>query len=51
MPQMAPMNWLILMIFFSVILIIVSILNYSIFSRFPKNFLFNKLQSIKTWKW
>nr|YP_009709680.1 ATP synthase F0 subunit 8 [Dorcus tenuihirsutus]QEX51699.1 ATP synthase F0 subunit 8 [Dorcus tenuihirsutus] len=51
MPQMAPLNWLTLMLLFSVILIIVSIINYTIFSQSPKSLFFDKIQSLKTWKW
>nr|YP_009679968.1 ATP synthase F0 subunit 8 [Serrognathus platymelus]QDH52463.1 ATP synthase F0 subunit 8 [Serrognathus platymelus] len=51
MPQMAPLNWLTLMIIFSLILIMMTILNYSILHKTPKSLLINKLQSNKTWKW
>nr|YP_010954748.1 ATP synthase F0 subunit 8 [Dorcus tityus]WMW30133.1 ATP synthase F0 subunit 8 [Dorcus tityus] len=51
MPQMAPLNWLTLMIVFSIILIFISIFNYSVFSQIPKNYFPNKLFSTKAWKW
>nr|YP_010954735.1 ATP synthase F0 subunit 8 [Dorcus tanakai]WMW30120.1 ATP synthase F0 subunit 8 [Dorcus tanakai] len=51
MPQMAPLNWLTLMTLFSIILIFISIINYTIFSQMPKNYFLNKIQSFKTWKW
>nr|QNS37152.1 ATP synthase F0 subunit 8 [Prosopocoilus bulbosus mandibularis] len=51
MPQMAPLNWLILMIVFSVILILLSIMNFTISSQLPKNYILDKIQSLKTWKW
>nr|YP_010954813.1 ATP synthase F0 subunit 8 [Hemisodorcus macleayii]WMW30198.1 ATP synthase F0 subunit 8 [Hemisodorcus macleayii] len=51
MPQMAPMNWLPLMLLFSSILIIISIINYSISHQFPSSFLHNKIHSMKIWKW
>nr|YP_009158969.1 ATP synthase F0 subunit 8 [Prosopocoilus gracilis]AFQ62189.1 ATP synthase F0 subunit 8 [Cheironitis sp. MJTNT-2012]AKN01388.1 ATP synthase F0 subunit 8 [Prosopocoilus gracilis] len=51
MPQMAPLNWLTLMILFSIILIVASIINYSILSQNPKSLLISKIWSSKTWKW
>nr|YP_010954852.1 ATP synthase F0 subunit 8 [Dorcus cervulus]WMW30237.1 ATP synthase F0 subunit 8 [Dorcus cervulus] len=51
MPQMAPLNWLILMILFSMILIFISITNFSIFSQTPKNFFMKKSSLLKSWKW
>nr|AXS66371.1 ATP synthase F0 subunit 8 [Cucujoidea sp. 12 KM-2017] len=51
MPQMAPMNWLTLMIFFSIIFMIFNSMNYFSFT-YP-----SITQSIKTskkffsWKW
>nr|YP_009504399.1 ATP synthase F0 subunit 8 [Macrodorcas seguyi]AWX65989.1 ATP synthase F0 subunit 8 [Macrodorcas seguyi]QDH52450.1 ATP synthase F0 subunit 8 [Macrodorcas seguyi] len=51
MPQMSPMNWLPLMLIFSAILIFIGIINYSILKQSPKNFLIQKIDSFKTWKW
>nr|YP_010954683.1 ATP synthase F0 subunit 8 [Dorcus davidis]WMW30068.1 ATP synthase F0 subunit 8 [Dorcus davidis] len=51
MPQMAPLNWLTLMILFTMILIFMSIINYSIFYQTPKNLFLSKTFSMKTWKW
>nr|YP_010954839.1 ATP synthase F0 subunit 8 [Hemisodorcus sinensis]WMW30224.1 ATP synthase F0 subunit 8 [Hemisodorcus sinensis] len=51
MPQMAPLNWLTLMLMFSIILIIISTINYSIFNQTPKNLFHDKTYSVKTWKW
>nr|AXS65513.1 ATP synthase F0 subunit 8 [Cucujoidea sp. 44 KM-2017] len=51
MPQMAPMNWTMLMIYFIIMFMIFNCMNYF-------NFLYNKktfkttIKSIKTnWKW
>nr|YP_010954670.1 ATP synthase F0 subunit 8 [Dorcus curvidens]WMW30055.1 ATP synthase F0 subunit 8 [Dorcus curvidens] len=51
MPQMAPLNWLSLLIFFSFILIIISIINYFISSQFPKDLFLSKISLSKSWKW
>nr|QTT60870.1 ATP synthase F0 subunit 8 [Potthastia sp. XL1561] len=54
MPQMAPISWLILFLFFSITLILFNILNYYCFSY--KNVLSSEnknslnLQSLN-WKW
>nr|YP_010392981.1 ATP synthase F0 subunit 8 [Tipula aestiva]UPX88782.1 ATP synthase F0 subunit 8 [Tipula aestiva] len=53
MPQMAPINWLLLFIIFSITLIIFNILNY--FSFLPNNpNLFQPKKKMNTslnWKW
>nr|ASY98442.1 ATP synthase F0 subunit 8 [Hestiasula hoffmanni] len=52
MPQMMPLNWLMLFMFFSILLILFNIMNYYIFinkNSFkikPKMFM-----KIMTWKW
>nr|YP_010954722.1 ATP synthase F0 subunit 8 [Dorcus rectus]WMW30107.1 ATP synthase F0 subunit 8 [Dorcus rectus] len=51
MPQMAPLNWLPLMLMFTVILIIISIINYFITNQYPKNLLLSKVSLLKSWKW
>nr|YP_009677005.1 ATP synthase F0 subunit 8 [Dorcus hansi]QDH81666.1 ATP synthase F0 subunit 8 [Dorcus hansi] len=51
MPQMAPLNWLTLMVLFSIILIFISIINYSVYSQTSKNLILNKSFSTKAWKW
>nr|YP_010954761.1 ATP synthase F0 subunit 8 [Falcicornis taibaishanensis]WMW30146.1 ATP synthase F0 subunit 8 [Falcicornis taibaishanensis] len=51
MPQMAPLNWLSLMLMFSIILVFISIINYTIFNQNPKNIILTKINSMKTWKW
>nr|AFH54404.1 ATP synthase F0 subunit 8 [Chaoborus flavicans] len=53
MPQMAPMNWLILFIFFLFIFILFNIFNFFIFTPL-KNFKMtqnNHKTSSLTWKW
>nr|YP_010166598.1 ATP synthase F0 subunit 8 [Hydroporus analis]QRV62689.1 ATP synthase F0 subunit 8 [Hydroporus analis] len=52
MPQMAPMNWLILYIFFSLIFIMFNFLNYYLFLINKKNNNINKLlKKSFNWKW
>nr|AFQ62421.1 ATP synthase F0 subunit 8 [Meru phyllisae] len=52
MPQMAPMNWLILMMFFTSIFLIMNFLNYYLFLKTPnKNFFKNKNSNLLNWKW
>nr|YP_010954800.1 ATP synthase F0 subunit 8 [Hemisodorcus donckieri]WMW30185.1 ATP synthase F0 subunit 8 [Hemisodorcus donckieri] len=51
MPQMAPLSWLTLMLMFSTIMILISIINYSTFSQSPKSLSYKKIHSLKIWKW
>nr|QWY25983.1 ATP synthase F0 subunit 8 [Gonocephalum kochi] len=52
MPQMAPLNWLTLMIIFIMILILFNIMNYYSFTKMSKS---TQKLSLKTpitnWKW
>nr|YP_009441841.1 ATP synthase F0 subunit 8 [Ips sexdentatus]AOY39594.1 ATP synthase F0 subunit 8 [Ips sexdentatus]AVC55946.1 ATP synthase F0 subunit 8 [Ips sexdentatus] len=54
MPQMAPMNWLTLFLFFSILFILTIFLNY-FFHLFPSINLFNQQKKnnklLKNWKW
>nr|UFZ13958.1 ATP synthase F0 subunit 8 [Taeniochauliodes natalensis] len=52
MPQMSPMNWLMLFLFFSMMLIMFNIMNYYLINPLSmkysiKNFKMNSLN----WKW
>nr|YP_009694672.1 ATP synthase F0 subunit 8 [Thitarodes damxungensis]QEI59713.1 ATP synthase F0 subunit 8 [Thitarodes damxungensis] len=53
MPQMYPLNWIMLFIFFIFIFILFNILNYYIYlnksNYFNNNLLFKKINL--TWKW
>nr|ALO77047.1 ATP synthase F0 subunit 8 [Brentidae sp. GENSP01] len=52
MPQMSPLNWLSLMLFFIMILLWFNSFNYFIFKNINKNEF--KIKSMKTqlnWKW
>nr|QOV03314.1 ATP synthase F0 subunit 8 [Orectochilus villosus] len=53
MPQMAPMNWLILFIIFNIIFFFVNFLNYYIFLLSKKSTYSQKttLQNMLNWKW
>nr|YP_010022592.1 ATP synthase F0 subunit 8 [Sarcophaga josephi]QOP39440.1 ATP synthase F0 subunit 8 [Sarcophaga josephi] len=54
MPQMAPINWLMLFIIFSIAFIIFNVMNYySFIPTMPKSNLLIKTQSINSlnWKW
>nr|AXS64897.1 ATP synthase F0 subunit 8 [Tenebrionoidea sp. 13 KM-2017] len=51
MPQMAPLNWLTLMIFFVLILVIFNGLNYFSFTYIPKTETSVKKQFTLNWKW
>nr|UFZ13401.1 ATP synthase F0 subunit 8 [Neohermes filicornis] len=52
MPQMSPINWLILFMFFSMMLIIFNIMNYFLINpEIPNNSYKNiKINSLN-WKW
>nr|AYW52314.1 ATP synthase F0 subunit 8 [Anthribidae sp. 9 ACP-2013] len=51
MPQMAPLNWLTLFLFFTLIFLMFNIINYFIFSSSP--FMKPKMMNKKkiNWKW
>nr|UFZ13762.1 ATP synthase F0 subunit 8 [Acanthacorydalis asiatica] len=52
MPQMAPINWLILFFLFSIIMIMFNIMNYFIYSApLPKSLSTNLKFNSLTWKW
>nr|ANJ70467.1 ATP synthase F0 subunit 8 [Hydroporus obscurus] len=52
MPQMAPMNWLILYLIFSLIFILFNFLNYYLFLiNSKKNFINKILKNSFNWKW
>nr|QNP10035.1 ATP synthase F0 subunit 8 [Ochthebius delgadoi] len=53
MPQMAPMNWLVLFITFSMIFLMFNSMNYFSFkyNNLNKNKLFNKKLIKLNWKW
>nr|ALO70639.1 ATP synthase F0 subunit 8 [Ischnosoma splendidum] len=51
MPQMAPMNWLSLFIYFSIIFMMFNTLNYFSFLYKPKTFTFKVNKTIFNWKW
>nr|UPX88450.1 ATP synthase F0 subunit 8 [Oreodytes sanmarkii] len=52
MPQMAPMNWLMLYMFFSLIFILFNFMNYYMFLIFKKSTLSEKFnKKFYSWKW
>nr|ARH53782.1 ATP synthase F0 subunit 8 [Cortodera humeralis] len=51
MPQMAPLNWLVLFIFFSMIFLIFNSLNYFSFNYNIKSKISQKNKLIYNWKW
>nr|ARH54941.1 ATP synthase F0 subunit 8 [Coleoptera sp. 3 AH-2016] len=51
MPQMAPLNWTLLFIFFVFLYLFISILNYYIFEYAPKIKKFFKNFNPSNWKW
>nr|AML25773.1 ATP synthase F0 subunit 8 [Hydrophilidae sp. BMNH 1274306] len=52
MPQMAPINWLILFIMFIMIFILFNSMNYFSFKYPTKTFLSHKMnKNIFNWKW
>nr|AOY39334.1 ATP synthase F0 subunit 8 [Uleiota sp. BMNH 833935] len=51
MPQMAPMNWLILYMFFSLIFLYINCLNFYMFSYSNKSYFNTKKKSLINWKW
>nr|AOY39347.1 ATP synthase F0 subunit 8 [Nosodendron sp. BMNH 840466] len=51
MPQMAPMNWMILFIMFIMIFLMYNMINYFNFKYKIKNLSFNKTFIKNNWKW
>nr|AVN68345.1 ATP synthase F0 subunit 8 [Euphyllodromia sp. Z257] len=52
MPQMMPMSWLMLFIYFSILIIMFNYLNYYIQIKYPSKTIFNmKLMKVMKWKW
>nr|YP_009947897.1 ATP synthase F0 subunit 8 [Aclees cribratus]QOH97065.1 ATP synthase F0 subunit 8 [Aclees cribratus]QZI85937.1 ATP synthase F0 subunit 8 [Aclees taiwanensis] len=51
MPQMAPMSWLTLYLFFSFLFLMSMILNYYMFLYSPKTKLLKESKKIINWKW
>nr|AXS65193.1 ATP synthase F0 subunit 8 [Staphylinoidea sp. 1 KM-2017] len=51
MPQMAPMNWMILFLFFIMIFMLFNSLNYFCFLYTPKSTIAKKKTMYINWKW
>nr|AXS66489.1 ATP synthase F0 subunit 8 [Cucujoidea sp. 28 KM-2017] len=51
MPQMAPLNWLTLMIYFSLLFMIFNSMNYFNFHYLPKKMKTEKKTIKINWKW
>nr|QIV24539.1 ATP synthase F0 subunit 8 [Olethrius laevipennis] len=51
MPQMAPLNWLILTILFSIVFLVFNVLNYFVFNYKTEYSLTKKSSIPINWKW
>nr|AND96020.1 ATP synthase F0 subunit 8 [Onthophagus carbonarius] len=51
MPQMAPINWLMLLFYFSMIFMMFNVMNYYSFNYNIKMFSFKKKIKNLNWKW
>nr|AML25885.1 ATP synthase F0 subunit 8 [Staphylinidae sp. BMNH 1274206] len=51
MPQMAPMNWLLLFIMFIMVFMLFNALNYFCFMYYPKSLSLKTSTKINNWKW
>nr|AOY39711.1 ATP synthase F0 subunit 8 [Scolytinae sp. BMNH 1043001] len=51
MPQMSPLQWTSLFMFFSILFMITLMINYYLFSYLPKYKKFNQLKISTNWKW
>nr|QLY90217.1 ATP synthase F0 subunit 8 [Hydraena gracilis] len=51
MPQMAPMNWLMLFMYFISMFLLMNSLNYFMFLYNPQNKLIKKYNIKINWKW
>nr|ATL23288.1 ATP synthase F0 subunit 8 [Sympiezomias velatus] len=51
MPQMAPLNWMSMYLFFILIFVMFIIVNYYSFLYKPKTMKFSNLKKLLSWKW
>nr|AML26123.1 ATP synthase F0 subunit 8 [Scolytinae sp. BMNH 1274277] len=51
MPQMAPISWICLYLFFSILFMLVCIMNYYTFSYKPTNKTMTSNKILSLWKW
>nr|AXS65392.1 ATP synthase F0 subunit 8 [Cucujoidea sp. 15 KM-2017] len=51
MPQMAPLSWLTLFFYFTLIFILINIVNYYSFMYYPKKTFLSKNKISIFWKW
>nr|AYW52171.1 ATP synthase F0 subunit 8 [Anthicidae sp. 1 ACP-2013] len=51
MPQMAPLNWLMLMVYFILIFMMINSINYYLFTYNHKTSSFKKKTIKMNWKW
>nr|ALO71051.1 ATP synthase F0 subunit 8 [Pselaphinae sp. 6 EF-2015] len=51
MPQMAPLFWLILFIFFTLIFFMVNLYNYYLMKKYPNKILLIPSLNKNYWKW
>nr|YP_009369708.1 ATP synthase F0 subunit 8 [Pseudophyllus titan]ARO46864.1 ATP synthase F0 subunit 8 [Pseudophyllus titan] len=53
MPQMKPMNWMTLFLFFTMMLLLLTFMNFSIMKKIPKHNQQTQLINpyLFTWKW
>nr|AML26778.1 ATP synthase F0 subunit 8 [Scarabaeidae sp. BMNH 1274752] len=51
MPQMAPLNWLMLFIYFCMMFIIFNMMNYYLFTYKPNSYFYKKKINKINWKW
>nr|AND96541.1 ATP synthase F0 subunit 8 [Caccobius nigritulus] len=51
MPQMAPINWLMLLFYFSLIFLMFNVMNYYSFNYTIKSFYWKKSTQNLNWKW
>nr|AML26116.1 ATP synthase F0 subunit 8 [Curculionidae sp. BMNH 1274272] len=51
MPQMAPLNWITLFIFFTILFLLMIILNFYLFLYPPKTFIKPFKTPTYSWKW
>nr|AXS66281.1 ATP synthase F0 subunit 8 [Chrysomeloidea sp. 1 KM-2017] len=51
MPQMAPLMWTSLFLFFITVFMLFLMTNFFMKTYFPKNLTFHKKSILKNWKW
>nr|YP_009701197.1 ATP synthase F0 subunit 8 [Idgia oculata]QEQ14403.1 ATP synthase F0 subunit 8 [Idgia oculata] len=51
MPQMSPLNWTMLFLMFTMIFLVINLINFYLFNYKSQNFSLKSKKMITNWKW